>query len=140
MCCPFHDDRNPSAGFYTDTELFYCFACDLALPPDRFYMRLKEVSLEEARRVTGRIWGDKQRVEPDPLTIARLRNEGEALLQLLRGLDRKAHATLAEQLDKLLFKFERGEWGPESLGKEYQGWKTRVSSQSTESREHRSSN
>ena len=37
FCCPFHDDTDPSAGFYEDTELAHCFSCGYTLDPVAFY-------------------------------------------------------------------------------------------------------
>jgi len=123
MLCPFHDDTDPSSGFYTDTELFHCFACSLTLSPDRFYAKLREISIQEARKTTDRIWTNERKAEPLDLTeLLRMRSKGEALLQAKRGLGYKDHARVAEELDLILMSYERGISSLDKTKKGYEAW------------------
>ena len=127
ILCPFHDDTDPSSGFYLDTELFHCFACGLTLPPDRFYARLREISIEEARKTTDRIWPENKRtVEADPTIVLRMRTKGERLLQTQRGLGFREHAVIAEQLDKLIMSYERGIYSLDKTQQEIEQWERNI--------------
>jgi len=127
ILCPFHDDTDPSSGFYLDTELFHCFACSLTLPPDRFYARLREISLKEARKTTDRIWPENlQVVEVDKTELLRLRNRGEEVLEAKRDLGFEEHAKLAEDLDLILMSYERGLYSLNLTHKEYEDWTNKL--------------
>lgn len=125
MLCPFHPDSTPSSGFYTSTELFHCFACEITLPPAVFYARYKDVSYADAQAFVESIWGTTKRHRPDlGAQYLRLRRSGERLLEERRSMHFKDHAKLAEALDKLLFKYERGEVKYIACAKEFEKWKT----------------
>lgn len=127
MRCPFHDDKNPSSGFYTDTELFHCFACGFTIPPDVFYAKLREVSKAEARKMTDQFWESKApQIPKDQTAILRIRREGELLLTNERARGYKAHAALAEGLDKVIFQYERGLVDLHTFQGEYAAWKQQL--------------
>jgi len=132
MLCPFHDDTDPSSGFYTDTELFHCYACSITYPPDRFYAKLREITVQEARKTTDKIWTENKRVvEADRTELLRMRNKGEALLQQQRNLGYKKHAEVAEGLDLILMNYERGLKTLDQTHEEYEEWQTRFQEQCT---------
>jgi len=47
ICCPFHDDKNPSAALYKDRWLFKCFSCDATYSFPKLYEELKGKPWEE---------------------------------------------------------------------------------------------
>ena len=38
-CCPFHDDRTPSAKVHAENNSIYCFACRRWYGPADFYVK-----------------------------------------------------------------------------------------------------
>lgn len=107
LCCPFHGDTNPSAGFYFSTGLFFCYACELTLDVVGFYAKFKSMPRERADVELVTIYGGVvEERSSDPLQIARVRYNGELLLAERKDLPRKEHAALAEKLDKILYAFE----------------------------------
>jgi len=103
MICPFHDDRNPSSGFYLDTEKFFCFSCELSLDLVGFYAKLKEITRSQAARDLD--------LDPDPVIkynksvadTTRLRAERELAQRKVIG--RRMHASFAERMDNILWMY-----------------------------------
>lgn len=122
--CPFHDDRDPSAGFYLDTALAFCFSCSYTLDVTSFYARHKEISRQEAEReLTRRFGGLQPKREVDRVRIAKERRKGEARLKEIRATStRETHAYLGEQLDRILLFFERGHLDEKILDTELIAW------------------
>ena len=50
VCCPFHNDTNPSCGIWVDSGYFKCFACDEEGNFAEFMSEVEGISLREARR------------------------------------------------------------------------------------------
>lgn len=107
--CPFHHDRDPSSGFYLDTELFHCFACGLTLDAVGFYARHQELERDEAVTELEKSFEEiAHQTRADSLRLAWERAEGERILKELRPrLTLKKHAELGELLDKVLLAYER---------------------------------
>lgn len=124
MCCPFHDDRDPSSGFYLDTGLFHCFADDITVDVVGFYARFKEIPISEAERELSLAFGEPpQRIRVDPIELARARARGESTLKEVSSLlPMRDHAYLGEQLDRTLLFFERGYLDKEKLDKCLEIW------------------
>jgi len=117
MLCPWHDDTDPSSGFYLDTKRFFCFSCELTLNMVGFYARFKEVPYPDAERELEKEFGilPADRVV-DRVAIARRQSKAEGQLETARGaIGRADHAYLGEQLDRALLFFERGHLSEEEL-------------------------
>lgn len=71
MCCPFHDDRNPSATLLRDGQRFVCFACDLNEDALGLLMREEGIdfasAIERAKTITGTGSGTAPS-EPEPVS------------------------------------------------------------------------
>jgi DNA primase len=50
VCCPFHDDANPSCGIWSDSGYFKCFACGEEGNFAEFISEVLEIPIWEARR------------------------------------------------------------------------------------------
>jgi len=100
MLCPFHQDKNPSSGFYLDTSKFFCFSCELSLDIVGFYAKLRETTRNIAARDLG--------VDPDPVLkydkaiVDLVRIRAERQLTKSMSLPRKLHSAFGERLDKIL--------------------------------------
>jgi len=128
MLCPWHDDTDPSSGFYLDTERFFCFSCELTLDLVGFYARFKEVPRQDAEReLTKEFGGIPEKRVVDRVAMARRQAKAETQLKAARGaIPRKQHAFLGEQLDRALLFFERGHLDKEELDKVLQIWYNKV--------------
>ena len=96
MLCPWHDDTDPSSGFYLDTEKFFCFSCEISYSMVEFYGRFKEIPFNEAQRQLEKEFGE---IPPprkvDRISIARALSIGNEHLKGTRGvLERDVHAFL----------------------------------------------
>lgn len=122
-CCPFHDDRDPSAGFYLDTKLFHCYACELTLDVQGFYAKVKGISRAKAMADLGI---EDVRHAVFGTEIACLRLEGECVLKTRTDLPRKTHAAMGEKLDKLILVAERGIIPASKAKLLFERWKTNL--------------
>lgn len=120
MVCPFHPDRNPSSGFYLDTEKFFCFACELSLDVVGFYAKYRETDRNTAARDLG--------VDPDPVvkfdrTKANYtRTKAERELKGRKGLPRITHSALGERLDRILWMYGEGDLNDDTLNEAMDRW------------------
>jgi hypothetical protein len=133
FCCPIHDDRDPSAGFYLTTSLAHCFSCDYTLPPHLFYAKVKNVNdgvpWKDSLRDLEKIFGVELQEESgrgDRHTITKLRNQAEAVLRTARHLPRQDHAAMAETFDRTLLAYERGGIDKLKLDTALEIWYNRV--------------
>ena len=128
MLCPWHDDTDPSAGFYLDTQRFFCFSCELTLNMVGFYARFKEIPYPDSERELEKEFGiiPAGRVV-DRVALARRQAKSETRLLAARGaIGREQHAYLGEQLDRALLFFERGRLNEEELDKVLEIWYNKV--------------
>ena len=51
VCCPFHDDTNPSMSVSMEDKLFNCFSCGAAGDVLHFVEKMEKVSIREAARM-----------------------------------------------------------------------------------------
>lgn len=127
MRCPFHHDTHPSAAFYDSTQLFYCYACQIALDMVSFYARLKEVPRNEAALEVERLFGSvPERRQVDSVLLLRTRTRAEKLLGEHRELGILKHASLGELLDKIVYAFERGQVNEDQLDRAVRKWYSKV--------------
>jgi len=126
--CPFHHDTDPSSGFYIDTQLFHCFACELTLDMVGFYAKYHEMKRADAHREVEKKWGEGagSRRKIDRLPLLRARKGGEDTLKGLHWMEVKEHAKLGEMLDKICLLYERGIIEENELNKRMQVWRKRV--------------
>ena len=130
VCCPFHHDTDPSAGFYLDTELFHCFACGITDDVVRFYGRLRDLNYREAREELEKEFGEyKPKERPSPTVLRRERRRGEEALRGIRHLPMERHAKFGEALDTILLRFERGAIGQGELDAILEKWYNKVSAE-----------
>lgn len=125
ICCPFHHDTDPSSGFYLDTQLFHCFACELTLDMIGFYQRVKEIETrrEAQREFEGAFGGSTKRLRGDIVREARERRVGEERLVELRSvLNMESHAFLGESLDRILMEYSRGHLSGQKLDIQLNLW------------------
>lgn len=105
MKCFWHNDRNPSSGFYLDTQRFFCFSCEITLDMAGFYAKYREISRNEALRELGL----EEQVDRgyDRVRLQRFNLIGERLLGERKWVGRLKHAALAEIKDKIEWAYER---------------------------------
>lgn len=53
LLCPLHDDHSPSAGFYKDTQRFYCYTCGLSLTKAQLYAKVTGEDPRKAKTIVG---------------------------------------------------------------------------------------
>lgn len=104
MSCVFHHDTNPSSGFYTDTEKFFCFSCAISLDVPGFYAKYKEMPRAQALKDLGYSHEPPAKYDKRKLNIVQLRAEGA--LSKKKELGRVEHAKLGERLDKITWAYE----------------------------------
>jgi len=128
MLCPWHDDTDPSAGFYLDTQRFFCFSCELTLDMAGFYARFKEVPYHDALRELEKEFGDLPKVRKvDWVYMARRKAPCERVLRgAIDTVPRAQHGYLGEQLDRALLFFERGHLDKEELDNVLSIWYNKV--------------
>lgn len=116
--CLFHHDTNPSSGFYLDTKLFHCYACELTLTTVDFYARVRGWTREQAEAEVGEV--------PPPaidrLAVEVVRARGEGLLERMKGCSRKDHAFKAEQLEKIIWAYQRSQITVDQFKKAFSKW------------------
>jgi len=124
LLCPFHDDTNPSAGFYLDTERFYCFTCDLSLDLVGFYAKLKgilpSVARNELEKTTG-VRLKRKNVSPEYVRFQRVATD-KILVSLKDRFTCKEFGILEEQLDQILDQIGKGELDEETGDALVQDW------------------
>jgi hypothetical protein len=131
VCCPFHHDTNPSAGFYTDTDLFHCFSCEITYDPVTFYAKLRELNRRAAAHELAVAFNlpdlrDHQTAPTYNRDLAtRLRSSAEAHLATLKDLPRKEHGRLGETLDRIFMAHKRGQITDAQLDTATQKWYNR---------------
>lgn len=128
MLCPWHDDTDPSSGFYLDTQRFFCFSCELTLDLVGFYSKFKEVPRQDAQRELEKEFGDLPVARKvDWVYLARRRAACERVLRgALDTVPRPQHGFLGEQLDRALLFFERGRLSGEELDNVLSIWYNKV--------------
>ena len=128
MCCPWHHDTDPSSGFYLDSELWFCFACELTLTMSGFYAKMRDVSEQEALEELEKVFSVvPERKKLNRPLLARVRYKGEGLLKEVRNdFDRRLHAYFGEQLDRLLLLVEKGRISEEDVDKHLEIWYNKV--------------
>jgi DNA primase len=53
VCCPFHNDKNPSMSINTNSGLFHCFGCGVSGSAIGFVMRYHNIGYSDALKFTG---------------------------------------------------------------------------------------
>lgn len=128
FCCPLHDDNDPSAGFYKDTELAFCYSCEYTYDPVQFYAACNEMRRAEAVRTLSKDFfipeAPKQRY--DPMLYAVEKARCESLLEEAKTLPMKEHAKLCEMVDKIFLAYERGQLDDLGLDKLLPMWYNKV--------------
>lgn len=128
VCCPFHDDRNPSAAVYLDTKLFHCFTCEITYPMVRFVMKVRNCGKERAEAFLEK-FGFEAKIE-DPRNRLRAdveRQKAEDLLSTILGrLPMKVHANLGSLLDVVFLQYDNGQMDDVRLDLFLQRWRRRV--------------
>jgi len=128
LCCPFHHDTDPSSGFYLDTELFHCFACELTIDMTRFYAKYNEISWQAARQNLERTFGEIPRPKRiDRIKLLRHTTAAERLLVSYRerlGMQRFHH--MGELLDKIKLAYQRDQIDESKLDLAMVGWYNRL--------------
>lgn len=123
MQCPFHDDRNPSSAFYTDTKLFHCFSCQLTLTMVGFYGKYKELTKAQAEAELIKAYGGvPEREEVDRYASSMARLLAEDKLRGRRGSDQRMHAAVGEALDFVMWAFDRGHLTNDQLNRALIFW------------------
>lgn len=110
LCCPFHDDRNPSAGFYEDSEKFFCYTCSLSLDLVGFYAKHQGVSRSKAETELEKVFGDlpKLEIEDRKERINRIRSRTDRVLDGLKKLGLRECVKREEALELVVWQYERG--------------------------------
>lgn len=110
FCCPFHDDNDPSAGFYRDTGLAHCFSCEYTLDAIQFYAKFhgqkRGDAIRDLEKQFGPLTDRKTYIDRNLLALMRARGERK-LGRLKEKLTREVHGALGETLDRILLAYER---------------------------------
>lgn len=127
LCCVFHHDKTPSASFYLDTQLYFCFGCEMVKTMVGFYAKYKELSKDRAEQELEKIYGmvPEQR-EIDRYSLTKERLKAEEVLKGKKDLGRKEHASLGELLDKIMFAYERGQLDSDRFFRALNNWYGRL--------------
>jgi len=123
LLCPFHDDTNPSAGFYLDTERFYCFTCDLSLDVIGFYAKFHGIPVRQARGqlVPGQLEESSPRRSME--WVQRKRSVIEQILKELKEVaGSQEFAILSEQVDQMMDQVVEGSLGQDEGESMLEGW------------------
>lgn len=138
FCCPFHNDTDPSAGFYQDTQLAHCFSCSYTLDMVGFYARWHGFNRADAEVDLKRSFGldipEREIINTMPSAKARVLAE-KKLFELKGKLDFRHHAALGEKLDKIILVYERGLIDHKKLDKAIKMWYNSILDVSGEPRE-----
>lgn len=127
--CPFHDDNDPSAGFYIDTGLAHCFSCEYTLDPIQFYAKFQGLRRSEAIRDLEKDYGpiSERKRHINRTLMALIRARSERKLARIRGkIPREVHATLGETLDRVLLAYEREQILEDKLQVAMDRWGDRI--------------
>lgn len=122
LCCPFHHDTNPSSGFYLNTKLFHCFACEISLDTVAFYAKFKGWDREQAEAEIGELPPNPQ----DKNVVAVIRHTAETILLNRKDLPRVDHALLAEKVEKMVWAYQQALITKKQLTDAFQRWRTQV--------------
>ena len=83
VCCPFHDDTNPSAFINTEKSLFHCFVCDKGMNEETFLAETKNIDRIEAAELLHYMENtDKNKTNWDLTYKAKLWSDEEMLNKL----------------------------------------------------------
>lgn len=128
FCCPWHHDTNPSVGFYIDTQLSHCFSCSYTYDPVRFYARFRGIDEAQAEKDLTKIHGPIERQEkPNRVLTWRMRAKAEErLLEVKDKLKMGVHASLGEELDLIIHRFEQRLTDSQGFDTELEMWYNRV--------------
>lgn len=129
FCCCFHDDTNPSAGFYKDTGLAHCFSCEYTLDVIQFYAKFHEISRSAAIRDLEKQFGPlvERKVYLNKNLMHLIRARGEKTIASLKGkIPREVHAKTAETLDRILVAYERKQIDESLLQEAIDKWLTKT--------------
>jgi DNA primase len=128
FCCPFHNDTDPSAAAYLDTQLFHCFACAYTLDGIRFYAKHQGTSHATAEAELLSRSGSVPRATDrrGKHEAARRRPQGEAELARRKetGFSHEEHAKAGEALDRILHALENGRITPQQADTQLEEWRT----------------
>lgn len=73
VCCPFHEDKNPSMSINTETGVYYCHGCGETGSPTWYYMKRKGLTypqaLEELELDNNSYYGTKPKPKAKEQTI-----------------------------------------------------------------------
>lgn len=124
MCCPFHDDRDPSAAFYLDSKLFHCYAEEITTDLVGFYAKVTEQDRRGALRDMEKRYGEfgERQKRCNRHLLNTLWNRGEKRLKELKDLGAESHAKVAELLDLVMVSYERGKIDEEELDRLFKMW------------------
>jgi len=130
MCCVFHGDRNPSAGFYLDSNKFYCFTCRLSLTMLDFYAKYlglsSAVAEEQLREQFGFVLDHESAAERAKM-VAFLRGRAEVVWRAIGPWPDKARAW--EEIEAILWHYGLGKQTPEQVGQDVRRWESRWTKQ-----------
>jgi len=127
LCCPFHHDTDPSSGFYLDTRLFHCFACELTIDMAGFYAKYNEISWGAGRQALEREFGTIPKARKiDRVKLARHLAKAEKKLAARDRLGLERRHYLGELLDKISLAYQRGQIDESKLDKAIGGWYNRL--------------
>lgn len=126
--CPIHDDNDPSAGFYLDTDLAHCFSCEYTLDPVGFYAKVEGMKREDAVRELSKRFGPiGERVQRcDKMLLDTERMKAESVLKQEKDLGQKLHAAAGETVDRITMAYERGQLTDVKFLSALQVWYKRV--------------
>lgn len=125
MRCPLHDDLNPSASVYIETDTFVCFTCDVVLNPLTFLCHYYKINYREAQMMLKDIYGivTTNFITWDNKKLTYLRAKGESLLRGIQPTcDAKDHFKHSERLEKICFQHQSGLIDADVLDQKYQLW------------------
>lgn len=106
VCCPFHDDTNPSAFINTEKSLFHCFVCDKGMNEETFLAETKNIDRIEAAELLHYMENtDKNKTNWDLTYKAKLWSDEEMLnkldsMQISRSTIEECGLGLVYQNDK----------------------------------------
>ena len=125
MLCPFHDDTDPSSGFYEDTELWHCFACSFTFDPTKFYAQYQGIPYNQAEADLERRFGERRvataQVNRTKNLVERAKAE-KVLAPLKEKLSAQQFCPIGERLDKALLRHIRGAHTDEELDTNLEMW------------------
>lgn len=124
LCCPFHHDTNPSSGFYLNTKLFHCFACEVSLDTVGFYAKVRGWT----RVRTEQEIGERAPDPTDKNSIAVARAASESILAGLKTLSRIDHAQWADKFEKIVWAYQKAMITKSQFVAAFEKWKRQVGS------------